>query len=594
MHKEDSIDQFKRATAAAVKAIGHRREMEVAFTRGGLALSGKRVQLPAPTADFSPQEKASLRGAADSAALRLRYHRVVAGEEKLHDMNEKIFSTLEQARCEALGTGRMPGARRNVGAFLDEECRRKGLSGAKEKKDVPIAEALRLLAHEKLGGGAVPPNGAAAVALWRAEIEKNLAPYWPRLAVRLADQEAYAAECRRLLLALAPFVNEEDGEEKARKEDEKQAIEKKEPEKNEEEKQTARTKSKGETAQEDEDGAPAEASADAGAEEETEEETRRAASASNDARGPVTTYRIFTDTFDETVKAETLCSGEELSRLRKMLDRQMQPVQGAVIRLANKLQRLLLAQQLRAWDFDLEEGVIDAARLARIVVNPLEPLSYKMERETDFRDTVVGLLIDNSGSMRGRPMMLAAISADILARTLERCGVKTEVLGFTTRAWKGGRAREKWVADGKPPRPGRLNELRHVIYKQADAPWRRARNNLGLLLREGLLKENIDGEALLWAHERLVARPEDRRILMVISDGAPVDDSTQSVNPAGYLDAHLRSVIDWIEARSPVELVAIGIGHDVTRYYKRAVTITDPEQLGGTMTQQLAALFERA
>ena len=271
----------------------------------------------------------------------------------------------------------------------------------------------------------------------------------------------------------------------------------------------------------------------------------------------------------------------------------MRYAQNIIIRLANRLQRRLMAQQLRAWDFDLEEGILNAARLARVVANPLLPLSFKVEKETNFRDTVVTLLIDNSGSMRGRPITLAALSADILARTLERCGVKTEILGFTTRAWKGGKARTAWVDAGKPPRPGRLNDIRHIIYKEADTPWRRAKSNLGLMLREGLLKENIDGEALLWAHQRLIARPEDRRILMVISDGAPVDDSTLSANPNNYLDLHLRSVIEWIEHRSPVELVAIGIGHDVTRYYKRAVTISDVEELGGTITEQLAALFER-
>jgi len=251
-----------------------------------------------------------------------------------------------------------------------------------------------------------------------------------------------------------------------------------------------------------------------------------------------------------------------------------------------------MAKQARSWDFDLDEGMLDASRLARVIVNPVYSLSYKMEKEMDFRDTVVSLLIDNSGSMRGRPITLAAMSADILARTLERCGVKVEILGFTTRAWKGGQSREKWLAAGKPAAPGRLNDLRHIIYKSSDAPWRRTRKNLGLMLREGLLKENIDGEALLWAHNRIVNRPEQRRILMVISDGAPVDDSTLSVNPGNFLEAHLRRVIEWIENYSPVQLVAIGIGHDVTRYYNRAVTIVDAEQLGSTMMEKLAELFD--
>jgi cobaltochelatase CobT len=311
---------------------------------------------------------------------------------------------------------------------------------------------------------------------------------------------------------------------------------------------------------------------------------------SNEPRGP--DYRAFTNRFDETIGAEELCDPEELTRLRSYLDKQLSNLQGVVARLANRLQRRLLAQQNRAWDFDLEEGILDSARLPRMIIDPFQPLSFKQERDTDFRDTVVTLLLDNSGSMRGRPITVAATCADILARTLERCGVKVEILGFTTRAWKGGQSRESWLAANKPVNPGRLNDLRHIIYKSADAPWRRARKNLGLMMREGLLKENIDGEALDWAHKRLLARPESRKILMMISDGAPVDDSTLSVNPGNYLERHLRFIIGEIENRSPVELIAIGIGHDVTRYYRRAVTIVDAEELGGAMTEKLAELFD--
>ncbi|MDQ2860699.1 MAG: cobaltochelatase subunit CobT, partial [Pseudomonadota bacterium] len=307
---------------------------------------------------------------------------------------------------------------------------------------------------------------------------------------------------------------------------------------------------------------------------------------------PEPAYKVFTAAHDEIVSAEDLCEPEELTRLRAYLDQQLANLSNVVSRLANRLQRKLMAQQNRAWSFDLEEGMLDAARLTRVIVDPTAPLSFKQEEETDFRDTVVSLLIDNSGSMRGRPIMVAAVCADILARTLERCAVKVEILGFTTRAWKGGASRDEWLKAGKPASPGRLNDLRHIIYKAADAPWRRARKNLGLMMREGLLKENIDGEALMWAHQRLIGRTEQRRILMVISDGAPVDDSTLSVNSGHYLERHLRAVIAQIEGRSPVELIAIGIGHDVTRYYRRAVTIVDVEQLGGAITEQLAALFE--
>ena len=307
-------------------------------------------------------------------------------------------------------------------------------------------------------------------------------------------------------------------------------------------------------------------------------------------RGP--DYKAYTTKFDEVVDADELCDPEELQRLRDYLDKQLQNLHSVVARLANRLQRRLMAQQNRSWEFDLEEGVLDTARLPRIIIDPQQPLSFKQEKDMAFRDTVVTLLLDNSGSMRGRPITVAATCADILARTLERCGVKVEILGFTTRAWKGGQSREAWLQAGKPANPGRLNDLRHLIYKSADAPWRRARKNLGLMMREGLLKENIDGEALDWAHQRLLGRPEQRKILMMISDGAPVDDSTLSVNPGNYLERHLRYVIEEIETRSPVELIAIGIGHDVTRYYKRAVTIVDAEELGGAMTEKLAELFD--
>ena len=319
------------------------------------------------------------------------------------------------------------------------------------------------------------------------------------------------------------------------------------------------------------------------------EATRPNSRGANEPRGPE--YHAFAPKFDEVIAAEDLCDHDELERLRSYLDKQLAHLQGIVARLANRLQRRLMAQQNRAWEFDLEEGILDPARLSRVVTDPYHPLSFMHEKEATFRDTVVTLLLDNSGSMRGRPITVAATCADILARTLERCGVKVEILGFTTRAWKGGQSREAWLAAGKPANPGRLNDLRHIIYKSADAPWRRARKNLGLMMREGLLKENIDGEALDWAHKRLLGRSEQRKILMMISDGAPVDDSTLSVNPGNYLERHLRHIIEEIETRSPVELIAIGIGHDVTRYYRRAVTIVDAEELGGAITEKLAELF---
>ncbi len=612
-------DILKRSTAAAVKAIGRRREMEVAFASAPLsnsvAVQEKRVSLPEPPEEMGAADIAALRGAADSAALRLRYHdsflffassprmrgsratETEADQTTLdarlrgHDTAKDILASLEIARCEALGARQMVGVRGNLAAFLDLQCQQKGLDKAKSRADAPLADVLRLVAFEKLSGGVAPLAAQKALALWQAELDEKVEPFWPLLAEKLGDQAVFAEEAQKFIHALT-FGEILEETKKSKPSPQEKAEEKTPSAPDEDDKEGSFAKESGGAGDEEKEG-KASFGGTAQEGEEKGEASDQNPVLMDERAGPVTTYRIFTKAFDETVKASTLCSPAELVRLRRLLDRQMKPLASAVLRLANKLQRRLLARQRRNWDFDQEEGLLDASRLPRIIVNPLEPLSYKVEKESDFRDTVVSLLIDNSGSMRGRPMMLAAMSADILARTLERCGVKTEVLGFTTRAWKGGRAREAWVEKGKPARPGRLNEVRHILYKEADVPWRRGHTALGLMLREGLLKENIDGEALLWAHERLRRRPEKRRILMVISDGAPVDDSTLSANPSDYLEAHLRSVVDWIERRGAVELSAIGIGHDVTRIYKRAITISDAEQLSGAMVEQLAALFER-
>jgi len=603
---ESSAETFKRATALAIKAIGHKAELEVGFTAelSGVAAgaSGARVRVPLPSAGLPPGEVAFIRGAADAVALRLRYH-----DPKLHVRHipsaavaRAAFEALEQARCEGLGARAMEGIAANLKALLDEKCRQQGFERAGAKAEVPLADVLRLLAYEAFSGQALPPSAMRAAELWRAWIEEHAGPHLGRLPELLFDQEAYAAEAHRLLKAMDMEMpgGQDEGEKREEKEEGAAAAE-------QDEKKTLSSEA------ENEQGLPETSTATAGAENAKDDE-RKAENRPGDAgdtaadhglsgrdeewtfeRGPRTTYRVFSTRHDETVPAGDLCPGEELTRLRLMLDQQVRHVQSVIVRLANRLQRKLMAQQTHGWEFDLEEGLLDTSRLARIVASPSHSLSFKREKALDFRDTVITLLLDNSGSMRGRPITLASMSADILARTLERCGVKTEILGFTTRAWKGGVSREEWVKAGKPALPGRLNDLRHIIYKSADEPWRRARRNLGLMLREGLLKENIDGEALVWAHARMLARPEQRRILMVISDGAPVDDSTLSVNPGNYLETHLRSVIDWIETYSDVELTAIGIGHDVTRYYRRAVTITDSEQLGGVMMEQLAGLFDR-
>ncbi len=586
---------FKRATAAALKAIGHCAAIEVAFVQNGNGLEGERVKIQEPPAALNKADRTLVRGVADATAVRLRYHDpALTGSARLSAQAASAAAALEQARCEALGARHMAGIGGNIGAYLASQCQQKGLLAAKSTADAPLPEVLHLLAHEALSGQPIPPIAQKAVAVWKPLLETRLAPHWPKLRAALHDQKAFASEVGALLLSI-DLIEKEPAKAAPDNPTENPAPPQDEPppQKEEAPEEKQAPAAQGDEQNDTQDHAQQEAFAAGEAASDDEEEGSAPSSASDDpTQGPVTTYRVFTTSFDETVEAQDLCPPAELQRLRRLLDYQVRHAQNMIIRLAHKLQRRLMAQQVRAWDFDLEEGVLDAGRLARVVANPTLPLSFKMEKETPFRDTIVTILIDNSGSMRGRPITLAATSADILARTLERCGVKTEILGFTTRSWKGGRAREAWLEAGKPPQPGRLNEVRHIIYKKADAPWRRARVNLGLMLREGLLKENIDGEALLWAHNRLRARPENRRILMVISDGAPVDDSTLAVNPNNYLDLHLKAAIDWIETRSPIQLAAIGIGHDVTRYYRRAVTISNVEELGGTMTEQLAALFD--
>ncbi len=539
-------------------------------------------------------------------ALSLRYHDpAVHGRVAPHgEAAAAVFNALEQVRVETLGARRMEGVAANLAAASEERCRAAGLSRAETQDDVPLAEAVRYLARERLTGTPPPEAAGRAVELWRNWLESRIGPDMTALGRTIEDQAAYAKVLNQVLAHLDLRDEDSDGQSDESEGDELSEESASEADSGEGEGEDEASEMSGSPSGEMQD-ADAEDGDDASLQQAQEEMMPGMGEEDSDRarnwrrpegflpnRPGDPPYRPFTADHDEVVSAEELCEAEELTRLRLHLDQQLSNLQTVIGKLANRLQRKLLAKQSRGWDFDLDEGLLDAGRLSRVVVNPVYPLSYKQERETEFRDTVVTLLIDNSGSMRGRPITVAAMSADILARTLERCGVKVEILGFTTRAWKGGQSREKWLAEGKPPNPGRLNDLRHIVYKPADAPWRRARKSLGLMLREGLLKENIDGEALLWAHERLLGRPEQRRILMVISDGAPVDDSTLSVNPGNYLERHLRDVIEWIETRSSVELVAIGIGHDVTRYYRRAVTIMDAEQLGGTVMEKLTELFD--
>ncbi|RFD20583.1 cobaltochelatase subunit CobT [Komagataeibacter melaceti] len=605
-HEARMAERFKRATVGAVRALGGQAQTEVSFLNGpvpsGVSVTGTHVRLPHPSRQMTDAEKTRMRGAADAAALRLRHHDVGLHETARPPAGEarEVYDVLEQARVESLGARHMSGVAANLDARLAQECADLGLDRLPGPDRLPTPLALGLLARARMSGHPVPPAMRELMAGWEKTLPPAAARALDEMATRQENQKDFAQAARRLLMACDLLPQEVMPEEEA--DDGTAEADTAAPE-DEEQGDDTNPEPQDDGPEEDENALPMQMSQGVGTGDDEPEDGEQggAASGSEEAGGPAEDtgpeedaapgYHAFTTAFDEEIAAEDLCDSEELYRLRQTLDQQLVSMQGVVSKLANRLQRKLMAQQTRAWEFDLEEGMLDAGRLSRVVVNPRLSLSYKRERDTEFRDTVVTLLIDNSGSMRGRPISVAAMCGDILARTLERCAVKVEVLGFTTRAWKGGKSRETWVEAGKPANPGRLNDLRHIIYKAADMPWRRARRNLGLMLREGLLKENIDGEALLWAQRRLATRAEARRILMVISDGAPVDDSTLSVNPGSYLENHLREVIAHIETRTSTELLAIGIGHDVTRYYRRAVTITDPEELGGTMMKKLSELF---
>ncbi len=603
---ETPVETFKRALSHAARALAEQAELEVRFGSDGPRLSGGVLTLPHPPRDPRGPESAALRGQADRLALRLANHDAgLDARLRPTDINAaEVFDAVEQARVEAVGARELKGVRRNLDSALLTRLEKSGALRA-QAEQVPVAEAAALLLRERMTGEPAPDGAKTMLDRVRAELEAKAGSELDALAASGDDQAAFGARLKDLLRALDldpgdadGGESEEDGEDDAEKPDQDQA----EPDEQEEQDGgdggDSLDGSADDQSADDErparpDGAPGKTDGE-GQEEapELSEGDRPNHQQTQDDGRAVEVYHAFTTAFDEVIDAADLCDPMELDRLRALLDAQLSTLGSVVSRLANKLQRRLLAQQNRSWMFDLEEGMLDTARLTRVITDPTSPLSFKMESESPFRDTVVSLVLDNSGSMRGRPIMVAAVCADILARTLERCGVKVEILGFTTRAWKGGQSREAWISAGKPANPGRLNDLRHIIYKSADAPWRRSKKNLGLMMREGLLKENIDGEALEWAHDRLLARPEARRIMMVISDGSPVDDSTQSANAALYLDKHLRQVIEKIETRSSVELLAIGIGHDVTRWYRRALTIVDVEQLAGAMTEKLAELFE--
>ena len=604
--KTEALDGLRQATAAAARAIGRTGELDVELVTDGPGAAGSTVRVERPDPSLPYEQVVRARGQADSVALKLRHHDADFHARRVPRSAQarQVFDVLEQTRCEVLGARAMAGVAINLEAALEARFVSLDLDRPTKSEQAPLPEMIGLLAREAMLGHLPPPSAAKALEHWRVKLESKVGADLVALSHCVRDQRNYARAMRELLRSLG-FTDEQADPQQDISEDDRSESDGDESALNE-----------GETGDADEASSESTEGAEmrdgAGDDESEASEMERLDLDSlelgdEDSETPGETtwrpqpgrnvpdrdaYHAYCTDFDEIVDAAELCEADELTRLRAHLDQQLSHLQSVIGKLANRLQRRLLAKQIRSWEFDLEEGYLDTARLARVVANPMHALSYKMEKETGFRDTVVSLLIDNSGSMRGRPIVVAAMSADILARTLERCGVKVEILGFTTRAWKGGQSRERWLQEGKRPNAGRLNDLRHIIYKSADQPWRRARRSLGIMLREGLLKENIDGESLLWAHQRLIARPEQRRILMVISDGAPVDDSTLSVNPSNYLERHLRQVIEYIEHQSPVELLAIGIGHDVTRYYQRAVTLVDAEQLGGAVMEQLAELFD--
>lgn len=605
----EKIETFKHVTAVTLRTIAGKKDLDVTYsaaeTPTGRIPPSNKPRLPIPDADMSANTKRLLRGCADGQALRLAHHDIKIHQRALpRDLkSQEAFEALEQARVEALGFQEMVGVGANLNAVLEEKCRRAGYQNLSGRDQVSLGDALHVLARMALTNEPPPPSAEKLLNLWKPVLEKNRYIDFESLKATLHDQAAYAALAKKLIKALDMPIGEDGAEDSDQSGDDDEGGEPDDLQDDtggEEQEQTS--KGAGQMEMDDMVGADDTHDMDTsfedmqgeGMEEQGGETPGDPFSKRRNLfeEGPHGRYTVYTTQFDEEIEAKELAEPEELTRLRAQLDKQLASYQAIITKLANRLQRKVMAQQQRSWQFDLEEGILDGARLARVIANPNVPLSFKQEKQTDFRDTIVTILIDNSGSMRGRPIALAAMSADIISRTLERCGVATEILGFTTRAWKGGKSRDLWVENGRPPEPGRLNDIRHIIYKAADAPPRRTRKNLGLMLKEGILKENIDGEALVWAHNRLAKRPEARKILMVISDGAPVDDSTLSVNPSNILEIDLRNVINWIENSSKVEITAIGIGHDVTRYYKRALTIADADDLAKALIDELADLFE--
>ena len=593
------LEPFKRATTATLRAIAADEELEVSFAPGAPSSRDGKIRLPLPTLGCTDEELRAMRGIGDEFALKQRHH-----DQRLHARispqggpAQEMFEWIESARIASIGSMRMEGVARNLDARLEEQCKQAAFDAITAETDAPLSVAVGLLVRQQLTGRELPPSAENVVRFWRDFVLKNAGEHIDELSTHVGDQAQFARLCRNIIADLGLPVDLDDPLDGESNQDDLETMDQSEDADTEFSPEDAALDDDA-AGEESADGDPTMVEMDSAMDMDEaagEADPDEAGLPMPDEAGRIAVdvnYSAYTEKFDETIKAEELCDADEMTRLRQMLDQQLVSLQYATSKLANRLQRKLMAKQNRTWEFDLEEGVLDAARLSQVIIDPMNPLAFKQEKEMKFRDTVVTLLIDSSGSMRGRSITIAAMCADILGRTLERCSVKVEILGFTTRAWRGGQSREAWINEGKPANPGRLNDLRHIVYKSADDTWARARRNLGLMMREELLKENIDGEALIWAHNRIVTRPEDRKVMMVISDGLPVDNSTLLVNPSNFLEQHLKYAIEVIEKHSPVQLVAIGIGHDVTHHYSRAVTITDAEQLGGAMTEQLAELFD--
>ena len=597
--KEDNLDTFKRALSSTVKAIAEDKEIEVIFGNNSTS-SEEKIILPEINNVFDLDNIASIRGAADNEALIYKYRNNDTYSEFLpnKEKNKKIYESLENTRIQILGSKYMRGVKSNLLSLYEKNCNEKNYSNVTSQSDLEIEHALEIYLKKKIDTNIVPKSASHALSYWSKWLDSKVGTSIDDLLENVDNQEKFAKLANKLISDLKLYDTNENKDESEDDNKGQQTEELDNPDIDETESQSSMSDDDMENTEEEVQSEESELPVDENNEEmqdledDGSENVKPQYKESKSVETILSEYMVYSNKYDEIITAQDLCEDEELNRLRKYLDQQLKSFQTIISRLANRLQRKLLAKQNRSWEFNIEEGLLDTSRLTRVITDPFYSLSFKKEKDTDFKDTVVSLLIDNSGSMRGRPITVAAMSADILARTLEKCGVKVEILGFTTKAWKGGKSRESWMQNNKPPSPGRLNDLRHIIYKAADEPWRRSKKNLGLMMREGLLKENIDGEALLWAHKRLQNRYEARKILMVISDGAPVDDSTLSVNSGNYLEKHLRGAINWIENKSDVQLLAVGIGHDVTRYYKKAVTIVDAEQLADVMTEQLVDLFE--